>query len=67
MLIEKEAIYTMACKSSVKANTILNNIEVQTIISRLKNLENPYTCPHGRPVIVKLTRRELEKIFKRIV
>ncbi|MCD6322506.1 MAG: DNA mismatch repair endonuclease MutL [Clostridiales bacterium] len=67
MLIEKEAIYTMACKSSVKANTILNEIEVQTLISRLKNLENPYTCPHGRPVIVKLTRRELEKIFKRIV
>ncbi|MCK5757484.1 MAG: DNA mismatch repair endonuclease MutL [Clostridiales bacterium] len=67
MLIEKEAIYTMACKSSVKANTVLNEIEVQTLISRLKNLENPYTCPHGRPVIVKLTRRELEKIFKRIV
>jgi len=67
MLIEKEAIYNMACKSSVKANTILNDIEVQTLISRLKNLENPYTCPHGRPVIVKLTRRELEKIFKRIV
>ncbi len=67
MLLEKEAIYTMACKSSVKANTILSEIEVKTLISRLKNLDNPYTCPHGRPVIVKLTRRELEKIFKRIV
>lgn len=67
MLLEKEAIYTMACKSSVKANTVLSEIEVNTLIERLKKLDNPYTCPHGRPVIVKLTRRELEKIFKRIV
>jgi len=67
MLLEKETIYSMACKSSVKANTMLNVIEVNTLISQLKTLDNPYTCPHGRPVIIKLTRRELEKIFKRIV
>jgi DNA mismatch repair protein MutL len=67
MLRAKETIYTMACKSSVKANTLLNEIEVQVLLKRLKTLENPYTCPHGRPVIVRLTRRELEKLFKRIV
>lgn len=67
ILIEKEAIYTMACKSSIKANTELNSIEVRSLIDRLKLLENPYTCPHGRPVIVKLNRRELEKLFKRII
>jgi len=67
MLIEKEAIYTMACKSSIKANTVLTSIDVDVIVNRLKSLQNPYTCPHGRPVLVKLTRRELEKLFKRIV
>lgn len=67
MLIEKEVIYSMACKSSVKANTELNSIEVNALLNKLKSLDNPYTCPHGRPVLVKLTRRELEKLFKRIV
>ncbi len=67
MLIEKEAIYSMACKSSVKANTMLTDIEVNALMEKLKSLQNPYTCPHGRPVLVKLTRRELEKLFKRIV
>ncbi len=67
MLMEKEAIYTMACKSSIKANTVLTELEANTLIERLKSLDNPYTCPHGRPVIIKLTRRELEKLFKRIV
>jgi len=67
ILVEKEAIYTMACKSSIKANTELNSIEVNSLIERLKALDNPYTCPHGRPVIVRLTRRDLEKLFKRIV
>ncbi|MBN1623121.1 MAG: DNA mismatch repair endonuclease MutL [Clostridia bacterium] len=66
-IIEKEAIYQMACKNSVKANTALSDIEINALLSQLKGLENPYTCPHGRPVILTLTRRGLEKIFKRIV
>ena len=67
IVVENEAIYSMACRNAVKANTVLAEIEVEAILNRLKSLENPYTCPHGRPVIVKLTRRELEKLFKRIV
>ncbi|HRX42108.1 MAG TPA: DNA mismatch repair endonuclease MutL [Clostridia bacterium] len=66
-IVEKEAIYQMACKNSVKANTVLSEIEIKALISRLLVLDNPYTCPHGRPVILTLTRRGLEKIFKRIV
>ncbi|HPJ22819.1 MAG TPA: DNA mismatch repair protein MutL, partial [Clostridia bacterium] len=66
-IVEKEAIYQMACKNSVKANTVLSEIEIKALISRLLVLDNPYTCPHGRPVILTLTRRGLEKIFKRII
>jgi DNA mismatch repair protein MutL len=66
-VVEKEAIYQMACKNSVKANTALSEIEIKSLLSQLLGLENPYTCPHGRPVILTLTRRGLEKIFKRIV
>lgn len=66
-LIEKEAIYQMACKNSVKANTALAEIEIKSLLAQLLKLDNPYTCPHGRPVILTLTRRGLEKIFKRIV
>ncbi len=66
-IVEKEAIYQMACKNSVKANTFLTEIEINALLSQLVELENPYTCPHGRPVILTMTRRGLEKIFKRIV
>lgn len=59
-------IYTMACKSAVKANDRLDAKEMEEIISRLRRTYNPYTCPHGRPTIIKLTTRELEKKFKRI-
>jgi DNA mismatch repair protein MutL len=57
----------MACKNSVKANTELSRTEIKSLLGQLTELENPYTCPHGRPVILSLSRRELEKIFKRIV
>jgi len=66
-LVEREAIYQMACKNSVKANTKLNELEIKSLLRQLGTLENPYTCPHGRPVILTLTRKGLEKIFKRIV
>ncbi|MDP4180894.1 MAG: DNA mismatch repair endonuclease MutL [Bacillota bacterium] len=66
-LIADEAIYTIACKSAVKANKKLDEKEINAILEKLDRAENPYTCPHGRPVIVKLTKYELEKMFKRIL
>ncbi len=65
--LEEEVLYGMACKSSVKANTKLARAEIDSLIKQLGKLDNPYTCPHGRPLAVKLERRELEKLFKRIV
>ncbi len=62
-----EVLYKMACKSAVKANKKLDEREIEALLSRLAALENPYTCPHGRPAILKLRRVELEKLFKRIV
>ena len=59
-------IYTMACRSAVKANDRLSIKEMEELIDELRRTYNPYTCPHGRPTIIKLTRNELEKKFKRI-
>ncbi|MDD3170989.1 MAG: DNA mismatch repair endonuclease MutL [Bacilli bacterium] len=58
---------SLACKKSVKANEYLGRDEVDYIINELSNCENPFTCPHGRPVIVKFSKYEIEKWFKRIV
>lgn len=66
-VIADEALYTMACKSAVKANKRLSELEIQALLDRMSRLENPYTCPHGRPAILKLKRYDLEKLFKRIV
>ncbi len=56
----------MACKSSIKANQYLNTVDVEALINDLNECEHPYTCPHGRPVIVNVTFKEIEKMFKRI-
>ncbi len=66
-VIADETLYTMACKSAVKANKRLSDLEIQALLDRMSKLENPYTCPHGRPAILKLRRYDLEKLFKRIV
>ncbi len=60
------AIATMACKAAVKANDRLSLQEATALIERLLKLENPFTCPHGRPTIIEMTKYELEKKFKRI-
>lgn len=65
--IIEEVLYKMACKLAVKANEKLDKIEIQNILKKLSHIENPYTCPHGRPTIIKITKHELEKMFKRIV
>jgi len=61
-----EAIAQIACKAAVKANDRLHLSEARGLIQELLKLENPFNCPHGRPTIVKLTKYEIEKMFKRI-
>jgi DNA mismatch repair protein MutL len=62
-----EKVASMSCKAAVKGNSRLSVGEVDTLIGELLLLENPYHCPHGRPTIIAMTKRELEKKFKRIV
>ena len=62
-----EQIASMSCKAAVKGNMKLSAAEVETLIGELLELENPYHCPHGRPTIIAMSKRELEKKFKRIV
>lgn len=66
-IMADEAIYTIACKAAVKANRKLDEKEIISVMEKLGDTINPYTCPHGRPVIVKLTKYELEKMFKRVL
>jgi len=62
-----EKIASMSCKAAVKGNSRLSATEVEVLIGELLKLDNPYHCPHGRPTIIAMTKRELEKKFKRIV
>jgi len=62
-----EVLYTIACKAAVKANMKLDELEVRNLLREISGLDNPYTCPHGRPSVLRLTKQELEKMFKRIV
>ena len=65
--IVAEKVASMSCKAAVKGNSRLSAAEVETLIGELLELENPYHCPHGRPTIIAMTKRELETKFKRIV
>lgn len=58
---------TMACKAAVKGNMHLSFQEADALVDKLLSLENPYTCPHGRPTIISMSKDELEKKFHRIV
>lgn len=58
---------TMACKAAIKGNTEISFKEADALIDQLLKLENPYTCPHGRPTVISMTEAEIEKKFKRIV
>lgn len=62
-----ERVASLSCKAAVKGNSRLSAKEVDALIGELLLLENPYHCPHGRPTIIAMSRRELEKKFKRIV
>lgn len=58
---------SLACKKSIKANEYHNQIEIEYMLDDLRNTSNPYTCPHGRPIIIKFDKYEIEKWFKRVV
>lgn len=62
-----EKIASMSCKAAVKGNSKLSVAEIDNLIGELLTLDNPYHCPHGRPTIISMSKRELEKKFKRIV
>jgi len=63
----QDLVINVSCKRSVKANTFLSSLEVKKLVSDLFLLPNYMTCPHGRPIIVNLSLKEIEKMFKRIV
>lgn len=56
----------ISCKSSIKANDYISREEIDNLINNLNKCTNPYTCPHGRPTIIRFTKEELEKMFERI-
>lgn len=60
-----DEIAEIACKSAIKANDKLDYNEVIALLESLKKCDNPYTCPHGRPVMVSMTKYDMEKMFKR--
>lgn len=62
-----DAIAMASCKASIKANQYLTHEEMNKVIEDLYSCKNPFTCPHGRPIISKMTKKDLEKMFKRIV
>ncbi len=65
--VEAEHVIRRSCRTAVKARDYLTDDEIYALLDLLKEYDNPYTCPHGRPIIIELTEYELEKKFKRIV
>lgn len=62
-----DKIMKLACTSAIKAGDSLSTIEIKQLLKDLSNCESPYTCPHGRPTIVEMTKRDMEKQFLRII
>lgn len=65
--IREEAAIMMSCKKSIKANHYLKNNEMADLVDQLRETEDPFTCPHGRPIIINFSNYELERLFKRIM
>jgi len=65
--LREDAAIMMSCKKSIKANHFLTKEDMERLMSDLKNADQPFTCPHGRPVIVHFSTYEIEKMFKRVM
>ena len=63
--VEEKFLSTVACKAAVKANMDLSEREIRGLLDQLLLLENPFTCPHGRPTAIRITKTEIEKKFGR--
>ena len=62
---EEKFIATVACKAAVKANMVLDKTEVESLMDKLLELPNPFTCPHGRPTAIKMSKYDIERKFAR--
>ncbi len=65
--LRESAAIMMSCKGSIKANRHLRNDEIQALLDDLRKASDPFTCPHGRPIIVHYSTYEMEKMFKRVM
>jgi DNA mismatch repair protein MutL len=65
--LREEAAIMMSCKGSIKANHHLRNDEILSLLDELRRTTDPFTCPHGRPIIIHYSVYEMEKMFKRIM
>lgn len=64
---EERLLYTISCKAAIKANMKISDVEMRKLAERVFALENINTCPHGRPIVITMSKKEIEKNFKRIV
>lgn len=65
--LHNDIIASTSCKSSIKANQYLTKHEMEALIEQLRRTENPFSCPHGRPIIIHFSFYDIEKMFKRVV
>ncbi|TMW73290.1 DNA mismatch repair endonuclease MutL [Alteribacter natronophilus] len=65
--MREEAAILMSCKAAIKANRYLRQDEMHRLLETLRTCEEPYTCPHGRPVVLRFTTYEMERMFKRVM
>ena len=65
--IRDELAKTISCKGAIKANRNLETEEINSLVAQLSCCKNPFTCPHGRPTIISITQKEIEKLFLRVM
>ena len=65
--LKLDKIASMSCRAAIKANDKIHFDEINSLLSKMEKCENPYTCPHGRPSMVEISKKEIEKMFKRIM
>jgi DNA mismatch repair protein MutL len=65
--MREEMMHLVACHSAIRAGETLTMQQMMKLVEEMKSLDNPYSCAHGRPTIIRITGKELEKMFKRVV